>query len=298
LARKLTNISYIVIITLFVVVAIDAAAADKPEFRTVPQYIFGVGETMKYSINYGVVSAGTATIRIKDYVMAGDRPCFRLQTEARSRKFFDVFFKVRDFGESWLDVQGLFTWRFEKHLNEGSYHDNKVVTYNYQAGHATVTDEGSPTDTTELLQEVQDGLSCLYWARLFPLKPDTVLTIPTLDVNKVYSVKVHVLGIDTVDTPAGNFRCFKVEPTLEGEGIFKKDPSGRIWLWFTDDAFRIPVMMQTKVIFGHITARLTDFTPGRTVPSDMSAIREQVKKQSHKKTKVAEKPTPHDVDER
>ena len=243
---------------------------------------------MRYNISYGVISAGTATIRIKDFVMVNDRPCFRIQSEARSRKFFDVFFKVRDLGESWLDVQGLFTWRFEKHLNEGSYHDNKVVTYDYQAGHATVLDEGIPTDTTQLLQEVQDGLSCLYWARLLPMKPDTVLTIPTLDVKKVYSVKVHVLGIDTVDTPVGNFRCFKVEPTLEGEGIFKKDPTGRIWLWFTDDALRLPVMLQTKVIFGHITARLVDYTPGKSVPSDVNIIREELQKQENKKEKVVE----------
>jgi hypothetical protein len=296
LEKKLINIVYIAIASI-IFLAIDANALEDSQFRTVRQYIFGAGETMKYTINYGLVSAGTATIRIKDYVMAGDRPCFRIQSEARSRKFFDVFFKVRDRGESWLDVQGLFTWRFEKHLNEGSYHDNKVVTYNYQAGHATVKDEDVPTDTTGLLNEVQDGLSCLYWARLLPMKPDTVLTIPTLDVNKVYSVKVHVLGIDTVNTPAGDFRCFKVEPTLEGEGIFKKDPTGRIWVWFSDDAFRIPVMLQTKVIFGHITARLTDFTPGKSLPSDLSTIRGTPQKQSDVKEKVAEKSRAHDMDE-
>jgi len=256
----------------------QAPAQDGGQFRTVPQYIFGVGETMEYTINYGVVSAGTATIRIKDYVLAGDRICYRIQSEARSRKFFDPFFKVRDRVESWMDVQGLFSWRFEKSLNEGKYHDHKIVTYDYEAGRATVNDDGVPKDTTALHREVQDGISCLFWARLLPIRKDTVLTIETLDIKKIYQLKVKILGIDTVNTPAGLFRCFKVEPFLEGEGIFKKDKTGRIWLWFTNDALRIPVMLQTKVFFGHITARLTDYTPGKPLPKDLSSLRERLLK--------------------
>ena len=67
-----------------------------------------------------------------------------------------------------------------------------------------------------------------------------------------------------------------MEPYLDGEGIFKKDPSGRIWLWFSDDAFRIPVMLQTKVIFGHITARLTRYLPGQPLPSDLNSIQDEI----------------------
>jgi hypothetical protein len=256
----------------------DSGYPEDLEFRTIRQYVFGVGERMEYSIKYGVIAAGNARIRVDDFVMVGERPCFKIVSEAWSKKFFDIFFKVRDRVETWMDVGGLFTWRFEKRLNEGGYHDHKVVTYDYANGRATCIDDGVPTDTTALEHEVQDGLSCLFWARLQPMKEDTVLTIPTLDIRKVYQVRVNVLGIDTVNTPAGSFRCFKVEPFLEGAGIFKKDPGGKIWLWFSDDALRLPVMMQTKVFFGHITARLTRYLPGKTVPYDLSIIREELEK--------------------
>lgn len=281
----LTNGSLIVAVLLLMLLC-DYAQCEEVDFRTVRQYTFGVGETMEYTIAYGIISAGVAKIYVKDFVMVGDRPCFRIVSEARSRRFFDIFFKVRDRIESWMDVAGLFSWRFEKKQREGGYEDHKIVTYDYHNQRATVIDDGTPKDTTFVDHEVQDGLSSLYWARLLPMKEDTVFTVETLDVRKIYQVKVKVLGKDTVNTPAGSFKCFKTEPFLEGAGIFKKDPEGKIWLWFSDDALRIPVMMQTKVFFGHITARLTKYLPGKTVPSDMNIIREELQK--HRKQEEKE----------
>jgi hypothetical protein len=267
---------FVCVISLF---PTGIALGQDEEYRTVQQYTFGVGETMEYTINYGVISAGVAKIYVDSYVLAGDRVCYRLVSEARTRKFFDVFFKVRDRVESWMDVEGLFSWRFEKQLNEGKYHDHKVVTYDYENGRATLIDDGEPTDTTGMDEVMQDALSSLFWARLLTFKTDTTLTVETLDVRKVYQVKVVVLGIDTVETPAGSFRCYKVEPHLEGGGIFKKDPGGRIWLWFTDDALKIPVMMQTKVFFGHVSARLTKYLPGQMLPSDVGLLKKKLEYQ-------------------
>ncbi len=273
------HINMAIVVCLVLGVLASRGHCQDEEFRTVRQYTFGVGETMEYTINYGVISAGAAKIYVEDYAIIEDRVCYRLVSEARSRKFFDLFFKVRDRVESWMDVEGLFSWRFEKQLNEGKYHDHKVVTYDYENGRATLIDDGTPTDTTEMDQVMQDGLSSLFWARLLPFKEDTTFTIETLDVRKVYQVKMVVLGIDTVNTPAGSFRCYKVEPHLESGGIFKKDPGGRIWLWFSDDALRIPVMMQTKVFFGHVSARLTKYLPGRSLPSDLEMLKKKLENQ-------------------
>jgi hypothetical protein len=46
-----------------------------------------------------------------------------------------------------------------------------------------------------------------------------------------------------------------VEPVLDGDGIFNS--SGRIFIWFTDDEKRIPVLMQCEIKLGSIKATLT-----------------------------------------
>jgi hypothetical protein len=45
-----------------------------------------------------------------------------------------------------------------------------------------------------------------------------------------------------------------IKPLMKSEGIFYR--KGDIIIWLTDDMKRIPVMVQTKVKIGHITATL------------------------------------------
>jgi hypothetical protein len=48
-----------------------------------------------------------------------------------------------------------------------------------------------------------------------------------------------------------------VEPILKSEGIFKS--KGRILVWLTDDARRLPVKVTSKVPIGSISVALTDY---------------------------------------
>ena len=63
---------------------------------------------------------------------------------------------------------------------------------------------------------------------------------------------------EVIETDAGNFVCFLVEPLLKGEGIFKQ--KGRLKVWLTDDKFKIPVQMTSEVVVGHITTELEEIS--------------------------------------
>ena len=60
--------------------------------------------------------------------------------------------------------------------------------------------------------------------------------------------------------PAGKFKCIKIEPRLKGEAIFKQ--KGRLWVWVTDDQYKIPVKMDSKVIVGSISTELKSIKNG------------------------------------
>ena len=59
---------------------------------------------------------------------------------------------------------------------------------------------------------------------------------------------------ETIKTDLGTFKTVKVEPVLDGDGIFNS--SGRIFIWFTDDEKRLPVLMQCEIKLGSIKAEL------------------------------------------
>lgn len=234
------------------------------QIRVLKNEIFGMGESFVYDVYYGVIPAGTAGIEIlPDLVNYRQAPCYNIHTWAKSAKAFDIFFKVHDQVHSYLDTRGIFTWYFEKRLNEGKYHDVKIVDYDQREGIAYTTDDGVPSDTSRLPLFVQDAISALYYFRLQPIKVGKSIYIYVHDIRKTYPLRIDIIGREEVETPAGKFNCIKIEPSLESAGIFKS--KGRIFLWFTDDERRIPVMMSTKVLIGSITAYLKEFSGGTPV---------------------------------
>ena len=52
-----------------------------------------------------------------------------------------------------------------------------------------------------------------------------------------------------------------IEPLLRSAGLFKHE--GRLTIWLTDDARRMPVLMKSQVAVGSIVAELESFRVGR-----------------------------------
>jgi hypothetical protein len=74
--------------------------------------------------------------------------------------------------------------------------------------------------------------------------------------KKRYELKVVVHGRETLKTDFGKVQTVKVEPMLDGDGIFNS--KGKIFIWFTDDDRRIPVLMECEIALGSIKARLIE----------------------------------------
>jgi hypothetical protein len=68
---------------------------------------------------------------------------------------------------------------------------------------------------------------------------------------------VRILGRESITVEAGTFRCIAIEPLVVEGGLFKND--GRIVIWLTDDARKMPVKVATKVLIGSIDVELKQF---------------------------------------
>jgi hypothetical protein len=210
---------------------------------------FQVGELLVFDVAYGFVVAGTAVMAVPDTQWIYNRPCFRVVTEARSSKFFSSIFEVKDRVISYIDMEGLFPWRFEKHLREGKYRSDKIVLYD-QINHLAVDGK----DTVSVPPFIQGILSSFYFVRTLDLKVGKFVDIDNYGDGKIYPLRVLVHKKETIEVPAGTFQCIVVEPIMRVEGIFKQ--KGRLMIWLTDDERKLPVLMRSKVLIGSIDARL------------------------------------------
>ncbi len=234
----------------------EQPAGDTIEFdRYVENVAFGVGERFSFDINYGFINAGTATMEVARLIEYGGRPCYQLVTRANSNSFFSTFYTVDDRVESIIDAIGLFSWRFEKNLREGSYRSNRTYAFD-QREHRTVY----KGDTIEVAPWVQDAVSVLYFVRTQELKVGTSVFVDNFTDGENYKLEVKVLKKENITVEAGNFDCIVVEPLTQSVGVFKHE--GRLKVWLTDDRLKMPVLMKSKILVGSISAELTDFALG------------------------------------
>ncbi len=234
--------------------------------RVINNNAFHVGEKLSFNVRYGFIKAGEASMEVKGKVPIRDREAYEIISTANSTGTFDFFFKVRDRVESYIDTQGLFSWKFNKKLREGSYKFDLLVDYDQYNGKALIdmiryNDDDSLTIrkqenfTVDIPPYVLDILAAFYYVRTQKLRVGVPIYLTNHDNKKVYDLRVIVQKRETVKVKAGKFKCIMVQPQLRGEAIFKQ--KGELWVWLSDDEYKIPVQMKSAVFVGSITTELT-----------------------------------------
>lgn len=244
--------------TLPATAAVDGAApAVETAERSVPtRSVYGPGERMVFEISYGPVNAGEGTLEVVGTVEHDGRTCYHVESTANSNRFFSSIYKVRDKIVTYIDSTDFSSAYFYKRLREGDYKKTVEITFDREQGVARYGDG----HVMPVPAGVQDELSAFYYVRNLDLEVGRDLVLPAHASRRNYDMKVVVHRRETVTVPAGRFDCFVVEPVIEGEGLFKHE--GRIMLYISADARRVPVLMKTKVPVGTIDVALKEYRAG------------------------------------
>ncbi len=236
--------------------SVTLSAPGSSEVLPAPESPFRPGESLRFSVQYGFINAGSAWLEVGSATAPGGRPAFALVARAESNAFFSRFYKVRNRIESLWDREGRFTWRYAEDRREGKFRAKSEVRFD-PLRHEAVYPDG---ESFAVPPSVQDALSAFYFARTQALPLGGSVIFDYHASRKSQPLEVRVLGRERVDTPAGKFDCVVIEPLLKAGGIFKS--KGRLVIWLTDDERRMPVLMKSKVLVGSISVVLQEVKPG------------------------------------
>lgn len=219
------------------------------------------GEFLKYRVFYDSwltsgITAGIGKIEVTDDNRKfHGRNTYHIEVEGKSVGLFNLFFKVRDRFVSYIDMETLAPWYFERYTREGSYRKEDKVEYNQFENTAK-----SSKMKREVPPYVQDIVSAFYYMRTLnfdTLQESDEITVQFHLDDSVYSSKVIFRGIDTVETKLGEFRCLSFQPKLLKGEMFDEDYP--MTLWVTDDRNRVPILIQSEVIIGSVKIELIRF---------------------------------------
>jgi hypothetical protein len=237
---------------LFCTASISLSIAQ--ELTMVNEPVLKVGEQLSYRLKYGIFTAAEAELSVQNTdIKYNGHPVYHIVVEGKTAGSFDVFYKVRNRYESYVDQKTLLPYYYAENRHEGSWKHSDKVSFDHETDKITAN-----KGTYPYKGKVFDFVSAYYFAR-------------TIDVSKMHvgdkfelkyflddginSLGITYVGKEKVTCSMGTFNCLKFNPTIIPGRIFKKN--SKLYLWITDDNNRIPVKAQVEVVVGSITMDLT-----------------------------------------
>ncbi|WP_316801179.1 DUF3108 domain-containing protein [Pedobacter frigidisoli] len=216
--------------------------------------VFQEGEVLKYKLRYGFITAAEGTLKVTNSDLKFDgRPTYKLTVDAETSGTFDVFYKIRDHYDSYIDRTDLLPYFYQENIREASYKRQDKARFN-QDGKKVVSNRGTFTTPTT---QTFDLVSAYYFARsldISKLKVGDKFKLNYFLQDEISALEVEYVGKETVKSKLGNIRCLKFSPSIKPGRIFKKD--SRLYLWVTDDGNRVPVKAQVEILVGAVTMEL------------------------------------------
>lgn len=224
------------------------------EITKTSEPVFKAGEKLSYKMKYGFFTAAEANIRVEDSPTKFEgQPAYHIIAEGKTAGTFDVFYKVRNRYETYVDRTTLMPYFYAETRRESSYRHTDKVTFDHDKNTITAAKGTFPSEG-----KVFDFVSAYYFARCIDV---TKIHIgQKFDLQYFLEDGIHILSItyvgrEKVKCSMGTFNCLKFNPTIIPGRIFRKD--SKLYLWITDDNNRIPVKAHVEVVVGSLTMDLT-----------------------------------------
>ena len=224
-----------------------------PAFEFAP---FGPGEKAEYQVKLGGIGVGSGSMEIFPIELVNGHYTYHARLQVQGGL---PLARVNDKLDTWIDVSGLFSRRFEQNIHEIRYRRHRI--YDIDPPNRTYRIRGSSETQPMPTDRPLDDVAFLYYARTLPLNVGDSYTIPRYFKEDGNPVVLNVLRKETIEVPVGTFNTVVVQPIIQTDGLFGK--GGEAEVYFTDDERRILVYMRSKVpIVGSLSLHLRSYEPG------------------------------------
>ena len=226
---------------------------------------YKVGEVIEYEVyyNWGFIwlNAGWVRFQVKP-AQYNNRDCYLFDSYGSSHESYDWLFKVRDQYQSYLDKETLQPLFFYRKNSEGGYNVENKYIFDWEENQiysfTQNSDKPYSEDTLSIPNCTFDVLSLVYYTRNIDYSKlkigDTIPAVSIID-NEVFNLYFRYLGKERIKDRQGKYySCIKFSALLIEGTIFKGGED--MFIWVTDDANKVPVLVVAKILIGSVKAYL------------------------------------------
>ncbi len=227
---------------------------------------FEAGEEIVYKLyynwNFVWLAAGEVVFRVRD-----KGSTYHISAHGRTYKSYEWFFKVRDKYDTYIDKETLLPLVSIRDIQEGSYSLYDRVSFDHDAGKA-VSLRGKTKETArEKVYDIDpcmhDLLSIVYFCRNIPfdsIPSNYRIPIKIFMDKEVWPLSVHYQGKEAEKKVKGQgkFQTIRFNPDVVAGDYFNEGTKMDIWV--SDDANRIPLIIESPVSVGSVKAILKSYS--------------------------------------
>jgi hypothetical protein len=205
---------------------------------------------LTYNIEWRLIHAGTAVVDV-----TGSEGRVNLE----SAGLVSALFKVADtysarYDESFCATSSVLDAR------EGKRHRETNITFDRKRNLATFVERDALKNTVLVSSQidiprcVHDVVGAIFSLRGTRLEPGQSIELPVSDGRRAAQVKIEAQEREPVHTPAGSFNTIRYEADLLNGVVYTR--KGRVFVWLSDDARKIPVQIRLRMQFPISTVTL------------------------------------------
>ena len=221
------------------------------------------GEKLTFTASYNMSGLMTDLAQVTmeaSEVNTSKTTLLRLRCKAQTYSKWDNFFKINDIYETYVNPKNLTPYLHKREINEGGYY--KKMQYNFDRGLNKVKSvktkrrkDGTfwaEKKTLNIGAQTNDIVTTIYYVRNLDIHKAAIGSSDNFTIlfdNEETSMKITLLGKETISTKIGNKECYKLAISLNNNNILSGSNNNLLWL--TADANKIPVYAKFKVPVGN-----------------------------------------------
>ena len=265
--QRLSSLLAIILVTAQPVLAGEGKAVDTriaaPVYGTmIEEYLpvaYSGTEKFVYAISWtGGVKLGELQLEIRSLENEPESyELFGLITTEGS--FMNSIYPVHDRHSTKVRGKKRLPYHYEVWQEEGyGYEAHRVTEYDQEKGLIHYRKNDNPVVEYNVEGQMHNEFSAFFASRLMDFSIEKPILVPTFADKKKVDVEVKTLNYTTLkETVLGDVPVVQVTPILKFKGLY--DKRGDTVIWYTDDACRVPVLINSKIAIGSVTAKLLSY---------------------------------------
>lgn len=247
----------------------EVAIAEPPPPGVAP---FKVGEQARYDVEWlngpldltaGYITLSVVAPESRDLGPAGEPPAWVFDVGVETAPWVSRFFEARDRFRTAAD-SALRPLLHQRALREGRRAVDRVYAYDHAGRRVSSGDSPAAARRVEALTlplpaGARDALTALWYVRTLPLAPGYSVALPLNEGGRSLALTVSVPARETITVNGAPVSALRVEPRFTAR--VQRRQAIESTLWLSDDARRVPLMVEVAAGFGRVRLKLVDYRP-------------------------------------